>query len=624
MKKIKKIMLTLLVMSFLANPMCLILRVHAANEEIAMSRISDTLQSVMQSSEEETIEVMIWLEDINTSQAVLSSTESILSAAKATLSPRALCENPETDAEIYSRYMDARKKAMTEAFELYTTSFAEDYLSFEEIVYSSRYAPIVIAKLSNERIIELASSSSVSKIGFYNYEFVSDEIEYEKEKTQYGSDIICDENGVNVINNDVLTGEYYYEMSTYCYDIEDVISYLGVDELRSYVNSTGNGINIGILEYQSMKVFDAFFDANNDKILYTEHYNTTYGEADTADPHATNVLEILYTILPQAHYYYARCDTSDSDFTLCSEVEWLIDCGVDVVTCSAALLWDSSATPAESYGTYGIVSQYIDYIVNEYNVIFVKSAGQAGPSVSMGGMAYNAIVVGNYDLSTGTVYEASDYYNAFVWANKPDICAPGALILNYGGKVCGNSFSTPIVAAVAALVVDYYDSMIFHGEVKSIICASTQLHRYESNSFIVNEELINFKKYGTGVLDASNVKQILLNNSSLYSNLGDGVVQRIHTIYLSQGLSNYIDIVLAFECNNGETSVYDIADLNITVYDANGHQVDFSMLNNGNVEVIRNLPATTSYYTVLIEQYYPAMYDGVSQITYYSLAWCYK
>ena len=52
-------MLTLLVLSFLANPMYLILQVHAANEEIAMSRISDTLQSVMQSSGEETIEVMI-------------------------------------------------------------------------------------------------------------------------------------------------------------------------------------------------------------------------------------------------------------------------------------------------------------------------------------------------------------------------------------------------------------------------------------------------------------------------------------------------------------------------------------------------------------------------------------
>lgn len=68
MKKIKQIILTLLVVSFLVNPMYLTLRVHAANEEIAMSRISDALQNVMEiSSGEEPIEVMIWLEDINTS-----------------------------------------------------------------------------------------------------------------------------------------------------------------------------------------------------------------------------------------------------------------------------------------------------------------------------------------------------------------------------------------------------------------------------------------------------------------------------------------------------------------------------------------------------------------------------
>lgn len=60
MKKIKQIILTLLVVSFFVNPMYLTLRVHAANEEIAMSRISDRLQSAIENSGgEEPIEVMI-------------------------------------------------------------------------------------------------------------------------------------------------------------------------------------------------------------------------------------------------------------------------------------------------------------------------------------------------------------------------------------------------------------------------------------------------------------------------------------------------------------------------------------------------------------------------------------
>lgn len=110
MKKLKKIILTLLVISLLVNPMYLTLRVHAANEEIAMSRISDTLQSVMISNTEEKIEVMIWLNDIATSSNVLPSTSAILAQAEAILPSLGLCENPATDAELYSQYMAGRKK----------------------------------------------------------------------------------------------------------------------------------------------------------------------------------------------------------------------------------------------------------------------------------------------------------------------------------------------------------------------------------------------------------------------------------------------------------------------------------------------------------------------------------
>ena len=134
MKKIKQIVLTLLVVSFLANPMYLILRVHAVNEEIAMSRISNTLQSVMGSgSEDESIEVMIWLEDINTSSSVLSSSEDILEVANGTLPPRGLCEVSITDAEAYTQYMYTRKELLRELCEAYTQSFAESFLYDEEI-----------------------------------------------------------------------------------------------------------------------------------------------------------------------------------------------------------------------------------------------------------------------------------------------------------------------------------------------------------------------------------------------------------------------------------------------------------------------------------------------------------
>lgn len=134
MKKLKKIILTLLVISLLVNPMYLSLRVHAANEELATSRISDTLQRVMSNSEEEKIEVMIWLNDIDTSPAVLSSTEAILAQAEATLSPRGLCEISATDSTTYSQFESARKDAMKDCYTTHTQKFAKSFLYNNKII----------------------------------------------------------------------------------------------------------------------------------------------------------------------------------------------------------------------------------------------------------------------------------------------------------------------------------------------------------------------------------------------------------------------------------------------------------------------------------------------------------
>ncbi len=609
MKKIKKIILTLLVMSFLANPMCLILRVHAANEEIAMSRISDTLQSVMQSSEEETIEVMIWLEDINTSQAVLSSTESILSAAKATLSPRALCENPETDAEIYTQYMDARKEAMRECYEEYTFSFVNNYFQSDEICYFSRYAPMVVVKVRPNEIVDIARNNSVSLISYSQYTLADmNGIESEQmiENTEY---IICeatDNMPRRYMNPE--DGQYYFTM-------QEVKNYLGINSLRNVASDNLNQLSIGVID----RGYPSSYNSNGNVI---QRYNN-YDE-EVILPHGEAVLQILLSIIPEATYYYSDYDIGCEIDGVYGEIEWLMDNDVQLITCSLPIygLYDNMT---DDHNEYGAVARYFDCLVDNYSVTFVKSSGNyPNLGISSGGTAYNVITVGNYNLGAATIASSSSYYDDDVLAFKPDVCAPGYIQFLNSTMLCGTSFSTPIVAGIAALIISDRNLVIAPETVKAIICASTNEHRYsiEDSYGDINE---NYRKYGTGIVDCWNIVSILNGNKYYFSTYNAN--SNIQTYSISINLADdyqYADLVLVYSKHSINGIDYDIADLNLYLYDFDDELIFSSTVDNGNVEVLRNIPTYDEDYTLVIEQVVPATASTGVTSTSFAFAWSYK
>jgi len=611
MKKIKKIILTLLVMSFLANPMCLILRVHAANEEIAMSRISDTLQSVMQSSEEETIEVMIWLEDINTSQAVLSSTESILSAAKATLTPRALCENPETDAEIYTQYMDARKEAMRECYEEYTKNFSNKHFQSEEVCYYSRYAPMVIVQVSPDRISDIARKKGVLLVSDSEYAIDAESRESAPWDIIDDAELVVSDFDGNMLRSYYYGGDYYYTM-------QEINSYLGVNYLKDITHNLGQ-LKIGVID----NGYPMEYNSTNYTGKVFEHYPNYAGDFLS---HADYVMDILYNILPEASYYYSNFEESFyNEDGIYSDIEWLMDNDVDVITCSVSIRRELAS--ADNHTSYDSIARYIDYIIDNYLVTFVKSAGnKPEQGISSGGLAYNAITVGNYNLGESNIANSSAYYTENDYALKPDVCAPGYLQI-FGIYDFGTSYSTPIVAAIAALVLAAENYIISPTpeEVKAIICASTDIHRYSIlDSFgEVNE---NYRKYGTGIVDCWHIFSILQQNNVYHGEIATNA----NTISFSISMNNVIDyqfadLVFVYQKHSLSQEIdCNIANLNVYLYDFDGELIAWSTTNNNNIEVLRNIPTYDEDYTLVIQQVIPAISTGGTYPTSYAFAWNYK
>lgn len=604
MKKIKKIILTLLVLSFLANPMYLILRVHAANEEIAMSRISDTLQSVMQSSEEETIEVMIWLEDIDTSATVLSSTKDLISGASEVVLHRGLCEVSKTDTRVNSQISSASKEAKRECYEEYTQSFAESVLYEEEIVYLSKYAPIVIARLTSERISQLSNRATVESLEYY-----CDDVE--EQSSEINADSISNRSETDV----------YYSMS-------DIKQYLNINDLITYVglHADEETINIGVLD-EGLPDNDCIdvIGFNNIEIHH-------YGESANNYSHPAFVLEILHSIVPQANYYYATYLHlgNSTNYTLIGEIDWLLQKNVNVINCSLLLECYDGQGNGDGFSTYGAISEYLDYISSDYSVTIVKSAGNPRRTnenspytyygISSGGMGYNVITVGNYNLSNHTLDIISEYYQGDILTNKPDVCAPGQIqFTTYGGafRDNGTSYSAPIVAGLAALIILYYDSIIFPCEVKSIICAGCSDHRYSSDNDL-------FEKYGAGVVDGWYIKQILSGNQQISNSFEPNELTHTYTFRFNEDYP-VMDFVLVFDKMYYEDIGFDIGNLDLYLYDSDGNYIDSSTSTKNNLEVLVEITQETECIILEVRQT-QALDTEWSDITedicvFYSLSW---
>lgn len=352
-------------------------------------------------------------------------------------------------------YVDTNRKFAKEAYNKENGEFTDNYLKNAKIIFQSEYAPMIICKISKNAILYLNTLDCVESLSLYE----------EMELTFEGNMDIS----VKSING------YYVKNS------------LGFDGSGVKVGQIEPGIpELGISELRSTKI--------------TRHNTSGYHN------HSSIVAAIIAGdsgMAPGAELY---C-TLNEDFY--KDVEWLISSGVSVINMSAG---------ASNSGTYDDCAKWVDHVVYQHNVSFVKSAGNDGETgyVSSPGNAYNVITVGGIDdngtvkTSDDTFYTGTSIKTGSSMPSKPDVVAPGVGFSVAGRESRnGTSYSAPHVTGMIAQMMSFCPTLKVRPDaIKAAVAASCDRKTTrESLSRITNQE-------GSGVVNAINAVNSISNTIS--------------------------------------------------------------------------------------------------------------
>jgi hypothetical protein len=248
----------------------------------------------------------------------------------------------------------------------------------------------------------------------------------------------------------------------------------------------GTGVRIAI--------FDTGFDTSNPAftgITITAQHDFVFNDdvvrnEPTDDPgaqfHGTATWSLfagdvsgrLHGIARGAHYLLAktediRTETRVEEDNYVAALEWADSIGVDIVSSSLAyLIFDNgfSYTPSQLNGDVAVTTVAAD-MAAQRGILVVTAAGNEGPgsrSVWTPADGDSVLAIGAED-STGAIAFFSSRGPTADGRIKPDFTAPGSAVcvVTDIGKVRrldGTSFSTPLVAASAALVKQMHPTLL--------------------------------------------------------------------------------------------------------------------------------------------------------------------
>ena len=297
-----------------------------------------------------------------------------------------------------------------------------------EIIAQTEYAPFIFLNVNKKEVEKLSKDKNVFSIGLFP--------DFIMEATTTNSATTA----VSVNNNSTLATRV------------DLIKNAGLN---------GDGIRIGQIETSNPNISNSYLSG---KTIFLRNNNCSNG-VDSVN-HATEVAGILIGsngIAPSASLYSACFYGIQGSTVIISSfadsINWLIGENVDIINMSARV---------QSTFSYNTMDRWIDAITFMYDILFVKSSGNNSNAntVTSPGLSYNTVTVGSINY-TGTNYlEAangsrssfSSYstYSSGNNSNKPELVVPGEGINytnEYGALSSGTSFSSPIIAGTAALLM---------------------------------------------------------------------------------------------------------------------------------------------------------------------------
>ncbi len=373
------------------------------------------------------------------------------------------------EKELTDTYILSKRSISAEKYKAKSSKLINDFsINKENILFSSQYAPMIMAELTKEEIAKLEKDEHIDEISLINT----------SKLINFGTD---------------------HSRET-----------LNQVKVESLLGLTGDGVKVGMLEAEGHPAVDG--------IEFTEGEIQTIGSESNGQDHATIVSTIIAGNVngyaPDSEIYNVYVDPEEYKDQyyyrqVYSEMETLISYGVKIINCSTG----NDRTHQEPL--YDDKEKWYDHITSYHNITFVVAAGNTGEffrTIGIGAMGYNSITVGAYDdcqtisISDDRMFAFSNYENAYINQNeygieKPDIVLPG----NYNADDSGTSYAAPILTGSLALLFELKPSLAAYPQaVKAIVLASC--HRkvlpssYDTDPPEAMEQGIT-EKQGAGVPD---------------------------------------------------------------------------------------------------------------------------
>ena len=310
--------------------------------------------------------------------------------------------------------------------------------------YVSPIAPLVYAELLKSEVQELASRPDVDAI----YGPSENESDLDTAKPTHKADIVDD---------------------TFWYDGDGVD--VAIHE-RGRIAFNNPNLNTGITRDTSGGI----------------EWHSTFSAGIVASQHATD-----QGIAQGADLFSANA-TTYYDTDLSAAMDWAaVTQNVDIINMSWGSIDDST--------TLNEHDRHVDWIVrNLWSTIVIAAGNDAGTcnnqddTVDNPGRAFNAITVGAFDdhntltWDDDDMWECSDFEDPSTGADKPEVVASGVAIDSttdsspWIATASGTSFSSPMVAGQAALMMEIHSAFETRPEMVKAAIMATALNNIEGGS----------------------------------------------------------------------------------------------------------------------------------------------